>query len=153
MRPDGIYRAKAVEHEWGESNKGTPQVGVRFAFTDEVGGYITWYGYLSEASAARTIESLRHCGWSGADFTDMSGLCDKEVELVLETTEYEGKSSQKVAWVNKSGIAMTNRMSPDKLKAFAASMKGFVLSVDRDMGSPKPQDQKSRPAPAGDIPF
>ena len=60
----GKHTAVVAQLDLGEAGTGTPQMCVRFKITegeckDEE---ITWYGYLTEKTAKRTIES-RHLPW------------------------------------------------------------------------------------------
>src|SRR5579862_677136 len=106
MLSPGYYRARAIEWALGKTDKGNRQVAVRFqTFDDEdrPGEAITWYGYFTEKTAERTLESLQHCGWTGDDITDLSGIERNEVQLVVENEEYEGKVHARVAWVNLPG--------------------------------------------------
>lgn len=143
---DGTYRARAVGAALGETKGGKEQVAVEFELlTDDLtpGQRITWFGYFTEKTTARTIESLRICGWTGSDLTDLEGIGANEVELVVENEEWEGKTRAKVQWVNKAGggLSLAAPLSADKAKAFAARMKGAVLAFDQAAGQPR------KPAP------
>lgn len=166
---NGKYRAKAKEWTLGEAgDKGTPEVAVYFVFTDSelAGQGITWHGFLTDAAADRTIQSLRYCGWTGDDLSNLTGLDANEVELVIENETYEGKTYLRVQWVNKpGGLAVKAPMTGDKAKAFAASMRDRIRALDA-AGGVKRQPaaaKNSRPAQSGppepppltdaDIPF
>lgn len=158
---DGTYRAKARTWALAESSKGTPEVAVEFLFSspDFAGAGITWHGYLSEGAFKRTVESLRHCGWTGDDLTDLAGLDTNEVDLVIANEEYEGETHPKVRWVNKAGgLAVKSVMTPEKAKSFAAAMKGQIRALDiAKGGGAKPNGQRppaaSAPMDDSDIPF
>jgi len=158
---DGTYRAKARTWALAESSKGTPEAAVEFVIiapADFAGQSITWHGYLSEAAFARSVESLRHCGWKGDDLSDLAGLDANEVDIVIANEEYEGETHAKVRWVNKAGgLAVKSPMTPDKAKAFAAAMKGQVRAVDISKGAkPSTNGQQKRaeaPMSGDDIPF
>jgi hypothetical protein len=121
-------------------------VAVRFAILDD--GYeeeeITWFGSFSKNRGKgtktpfeRTVESLRICGWRGDDLSDLTGITENEVSLVIEHDEYNGKVSAKVKWVNAScGLALKAPMTPESAKAFAAKMKGEVIAASRSIGKP-----------------
>lgn len=157
---NGTYRAKARTWALGETSKGTPEAAVEFIFThpDMEGASITWHGYLSESTFDRTVEGLRHCGWTGDDLANMEGLDANEVDLVIENEEYEGKTRPKVRWVNKAGgLALKERMAPEKAKTFAASMRGRIRAADAAKGV-KPANGGGKPAEPppmddSDIPF
>lgn len=158
------YRARAQEWSLGESSKGTPYVAVRFAVLSEGAQWqqLTWYGYCSDATADRTIESLRLMGWQGDDITQLSGLDANDVDLVVELEEYEGKQSPRVRWVNKpGGLAIAQPLEGDKLKAFGAAMRDKVRALDASAGKRRPtppaprQDARPEPPPISDadLPF
>ncbi len=160
MQP-GKYRAKATAWGLGETSSGKPEIAIEFGFTslDLAGQSITWHGYLSEAAFNRTVESLRHCGWKGDDFSDLEGLGANEVELVVEEEEYEGKVHAKVRWVNRAGgLSIKAPMTGDKVKAFAASMRGKVRAFDAKKGKREPastsgQERAEASMTDEDIPF
>lgn len=131
---EGTVRARAIDGELGFTKAGKPQVAITFEILEgeDSGRNITWYGYFTEATKERTIESLRYCGWKGDDLSDLSSINgEAEVSLVIEHDEYEGKTRAKVQWVNSGGGArLAKPMNQDDAKAFAAKMKGIVAAVD-----------------------
>jgi hypothetical protein len=145
---DGVYAASPVTAALGYTKGGKECVGVEFLLT-ESGKHMTWYGYFTEATTERTIESLRICGWNGNDLGDLTEIGSGEpieVSLVIETEEWEGKTRQKVQWVNRAGgLAMGSPLNADQARAFGARMKGAVLAFDQKTGSPA---KKSAPRPA-----
>jgi len=144
--PDGRYRARAIDGDYGKSSKGTPQVVVLFEL--ENGVRRTWYGYLSEKAADYTLDSLRACGVT--DLESLAGLGSTEVELVLETEVFDGRENQRVRYVNALGsgaVSVKERMSDAERKAFAASLKGKWLA-----NQPAPVVVQAAD-PSDDIPF
>lgn len=135
MLDAGYHRARAVEWALGKTEKGNRHVAVRFeTFNDQgqPGEQITWYGYFTEKTEERTLESLQHCGWEGDDITDLSGVERNEVQLVVEHDEYEGKVRAKVAWVNKpggGGISIKAPLDEMEKAQFAREMKAKVLAM------------------------
>jgi hypothetical protein len=131
-------RAKAINTTTGESEKGSRFVAVGMEIVDDenfAGETITWLGYLTEKTTARTVESLQHMGYQGDDlgqFEDAGADACAEllpivVDLVCEPEEYEGKWTLKVQWVNRSGGGRFKAKKPlvgGELKAFAAQLKG-----------------------------
>lgn len=159
-----VYRARAAQWALGESKSGKEQVVVYFNVLTEGAAEpaITWYGYFTEATADRTLESLRNCGWAGDDLTDLTGLDANEVDLVVEDEEYEGKVNAKVRWVNKPGaFALKAPLAADKAKAFAASMRDRIRALDASNGvrkttapTVKPKGPPEPPALTdADLPF
>jgi hypothetical protein len=133
MIKPGTYRAKATEGALGLTKGGKEQAAIAFAIIDgeHAGESVTWFGYFTDATAERTIESLRTCGWIGDDLSDLTGILDNEVQIVIEHEDYEGKTQVRVKWVNRSGsggLALKERLEGGAAKAFAQRMKGIVLA-------------------------
>ena len=161
-----FYKAKAKQWALAESSTGKEQVAVLFEILtpDAAEKHLTWYGFFTEATADRTIESLRYCGWQGDDLLDLTGLDTNEVELVVEDEEYEGKINVRVQWINRvAALSLKVPLTGDKAKAFAAAMKGKIRALDAAGGKRTPSKPASSSAPAGppepppltdaDIPF
>jgi len=130
-------RSKAKSWALGESSTGKEQVAVSFPIPDGNGGerHLAWYGYFTEATAERTIESLRHMGFEGDDLTRLEGLDKHEVELVIEDEEYEGKVHEKIQWINRAGGALVKTpLEGEKLGSFAAQMKAKFRAFDANNG-------------------
>lgn len=131
MIGEGTFKARGREAELGMTDGGKEQVAVLLELLegDDQGKHITWYGYFTEATVDRTLESLRLLGWQGDDLSDLSGIDANEVYAVIVHDEYEGKVSAKVNWINSNaGIALKNKMSLADAKGFAERMKGHVLA-------------------------
>jgi len=138
MLQDGAYRAVPVSAVLGRADTGKEQICVQFQVATDDGPTetITWYGYFTDATFERTIEALRYCGWRGNDLLEfLSGRqlpagFDQEVQIVIESQEYNGKWSPRVRWVNSgSGIGVKNALSEEEGRAFSARMKGRVASL------------------------
>ncbi len=69
MLNPGKYRARPIAAALGLTSKGTDQIAVTFELLDPAGERITWYGFFTEKTTDRTLESLRHCGWKGNDLS------------------------------------------------------------------------------------
>ncbi len=141
---NGVYRGRGLQAALGRAGTGKEQVAVQFQLMDAdgvSGPTITWYGYFTDSTYERTVESLRHCGWAGDDLSDLSGIDTNEVSLVIENEEYEGKATPKVKWVNApgGGLALKEQLSADEARSFAAQMKGRILAMK--------QGQPKKPAP------
>lgn len=151
------YRARAVGAELGFAGTGTPQVAVEFELLDS-GQHKTWYGFLSDGARDYTFTALRTCGWSTDDLSDLTGLDANEVSVTVEEETYEGKSRERITFINPAdggGIAMKNKMDEAAAKAFAAQMKGAVLAHKQSSGqrltssAPKNDGGKEGFAPGG----
>ena len=126
MHSQGTFRAKAEELPGlGYSNSGTPYIQVVFRTAE---GTITWWGYLSDAAAARTIKSLRAMGWRGNAPSEI-GLSDLQspVDLVITHEEYNGKTSAKIKWVNAlgEGAAVGKPVDADGRKALDERLRAL----------------------------
>jgi hypothetical protein len=149
------YAARATLWDLGETSTGKEQVAVEFIIMtpDADLRRVTWFGYFTDDTIDRTIESLRIMGWTGNDLSDLQGLDANEVELVVEDETYEGKTRAKVRWVNRpGGLALKAPLSVDRKKAFAASMRDRIKTFDATAGTPKPKSDKPRPATRGNPP-
>lgn len=132
-------KARAVESAIGHSAGGHEQIGVVFEITEgpRLHQRLTWYGFFTETSAVRTIESLRHCGWKGDALDKLTGLSDNIVELVTDDEEFNGTIREKVQWVNRGGgVAMKDRMTAAQVAAFAAKMMGLVIQQKQASAGP-----------------
>jgi hypothetical protein len=138
----GNYRAQAVDGHLSYTSKGNEQVVVKLVIAGgpQDGQHITWFGFFSDACFDRTIQSLRYCGWKGDDVSALDGLDANEVEIVVEHSEYKGKVTPTVRWINQAGGGAG--MSPVQARDFAESVKGRIAGMTA-----------VEPEPDGDVPF
>lgn len=151
MIEEGVWKARACEGTLAYTSKGNDQIAVDFVLLEgpNEGHHITWYGYFTDETWERTIESLRHMGWGGSDLSDLSGIESNEVRLVIEhEPDLQGEYRARVKWVNSlGGIAVKDRMDNGQSKAFAAKMRGRILALGAKGPMPRPAQQQ-RPTPA-----
>jgi hypothetical protein len=125
--------------ENAETSTGKEQVAVLFDFLDVPGKTLTWYGYWTEATWERTIETLRTCGWTGNEIDDLSELSGEtpEVFVVLDhEPDQNGAMRERIKWVNKTnGLAMKKALDPARAKEFAARAKAQILMFDQTHGT------------------
>lgn len=157
LLPAGRYRARAVEGALAETSTGRPQVAVLFTLTDPnwAGNTMTWYGYFSEKTQSKTLEALRTCGWKGDDLSDLAGICDNEVSIVVEhENDQDGVTRAKVRWVNRVGsLGIRAPMAPDQARAFAARMKAVaVQSRQQEAALAAAQSAAGKPVKAPFVP-
>lgn len=131
--PEGTWKVRACEGALGTTNKtDREQVAVDLEIMDgpALGAHITWYGFFTDKTFDRTIESLRLLGWQGHDLSDLRGLGSTEATAVIaDEPDENGEVRTRVKWINAiGGIAMKNRMDIGAAKAFAERMKGRVLA-------------------------
>lgn len=164
----GTFKARGVEAALAVAGNGSEQVAVQFVLLEgpDEGKHITYYGYFTDKTTERTIDSLRLCGWDGDDLSDLTGIDANEVYLVIEHDENDkGEARATVRWINGQGggLAVKERMDEGTAKAFAERMKGHVLAAkQRTRGAPASTRQPAPPkaanggkdfAPTDDIPF
>ena len=152
MIQDGRHKARAIEWKLGVTSKGSEQIGVLFQLDD--GQTITWYGYFSDKTVERTLESLEHMGWDGIDIAAPVGLDKNEVSIVVEAEQGDdGNFYPRVRWVNKlgGGLAMKEELAGHALNNFRNRMKGAVLA--RKQNKPTGSGGSSRSRDGDDIPF
>jgi hypothetical protein len=163
MIPPGEHKARAISASLEEyGSEGRVRVWVQFQLS-EMAETIVWYGYFqgkdeetTERLKERTVQSLRHCGWQGYDLEDLTGISEKEVNLVVRHELYNGKTVVKVAWVNPVRAVITPQVKTAKLKEFAAAMRSTIAAVDTADRKPKPRQLRpvGRPMESiGDVPL
>lgn len=155
----GTHKARAKEWALGMSGSGEnakEQIVVLFQI---VGGEcdgrsITWYGFFTDKTVDRTLDSLRHCGWQGDNIGDLTGLDANEVEIVIVEDEYKGRTKLKVAWVNRpTALALNRQMTPADVQAFAARLRGCTVAHKqkyKQAPSPRTAPQQQRKRASGD---
>lgn len=132
MISEGRHKARGIEAALGLTSKGSEQVAVLLEVTagEHAGETITWYGYFTDKTYERTLESLRYLGWSTDDLADLAGIDQNEVSIQVEHEEDEsGKLHARVRWVNRAGgLAMKETMDDAAARAFAARMRGAAVA-------------------------
>ncbi len=132
----GKFMAAATSYDFGTSSKGTPGCAVLFEITtgEHAGKTVPWSSWFSDATAARTIESLQHMGWKGDDpqavvVSDLPNEVEIVVEIETFTTD-QGREidTSKVKWVNKAGGVKLAAMGAGDAQSFREKMKGLVLA-------------------------
>lgn len=154
LHETGRFRARAVEGAWGHTSNGVVQVAVQFQL--ETGAKLTWYGFMTEKTEERTMNSLIACGVS--DLESLTGLGSDEVEVTVEHDTYNGNTRAKIAWVNRlgeGGVALKNKATPQEAKSFLSKHKGNFLKLQKATGAapPKPAGKPAAAQQKDDIPF
>lgn len=154
--------SKAKSWALGVSSTGKEQVAVSFPIPDAEGGeyHLAWYGFFTEGTVERTIESLRLLGFEGDDLTNLVGLDKNSVELVIEEEEYpqgSGQFQEKIQWINRGGGALVKTpLEGEKAKTFAALMREKFRVHDAQAGkkpaaAAKPKTPNRAPPPSGPL--
>ena len=130
----------------GESKTGTRFVRVPITITasgPQRGKTINWYGYLTEKSQERTIEALEHCfgidwNWENINWEG------KEVEVVVEQDEYNGKTSFKAKYLNNPNIDRSaGNKSPDEIETEKAAAQAMSKEIATALALTLPRRSKS----------
>jgi len=134
----GTHRARATEWVLGMSSTGKEQIAVMFELVGGVhdGKHITWFGYFTDQTVDRTLESMRHCGWDSDSIAELDSLGANEVDLVIEDETYEGKTRSRVKWVNRvSRLAVKEQLNPMQIAEFAAKLRGKAVASKKKYGA------------------
>ena len=141
--PEGQYLARAYDAALGKASTGTQQVAVAFLIKEGPGQgkRRTWYGYFTEASAERTLKSLRACGWKGNKLTDLSTVGSRDCLIVIghEADERNGEVRDRVQWVNALGAAVSNPLDRGEAALLSKKMAGLAAKIDNPPDQPDTQ--------------
>lgn len=152
----GRYKARAVDGALGATKKGMPEVAIMFELTEIPGHRLAWYGFFTEKTEDRTLESLFHCGWDGESIEQLAGITENEVELDVEVEQQEDKDGNKldswrnrVRWVNSLGggaqMLLGNELDDATKAQFTQAMRGRALALKAKLA----QGKSAAPAKAG----
>jgi hypothetical protein len=156
MIEEGTYTAHAVQWDWGFAGTDKKrQIAVQFEILEgPYAGYtITWFGFFTEKTMQRTIESLRYCGWQDDDIIKMEGMGTLQVQIVVGHEEWEGKPRAKVRWVNRLGggtIKLESPMDMAQKRLFAAEMRMHAKQVPPIKGGIAAPNRAKTEVPHGD---
>jgi hypothetical protein len=159
----GKYLAKVVNYGIGETKAGNPQACITFSFIEgETNREMTWYGFFTERTIERTIDSLLICGMKGNDPRVLvagpkSNALDMETEvsIVVENDKDDkgnvilndkGQPTPKIRWVNRAAGTAFKRMDEKSVFAKLGDLKGLVASRRNETGikdAPKPTQDNS----------
>jgi len=148
MSMQGTHKARGKEWGLGHSSTGKKQVAVLLELTqgEHAGKCITWFGYFTDGAVDRTLDSLRYLGWEGDDFVHLTGLDANEVEIVITAETYEGKTRDRVQWINRPArLALREQMSPAAAAAFAASMRAKAIAHKQAHGPARTPGSRATP--------
>jgi hypothetical protein len=136
LLPKGTYAARATEAGLGKTSKGSEQVAVQFEIVDGeyAGRRLTWYGYFTDKTVDRTLESLEHCGWDGKSIQDLAGITRNEVAIVVDhEPDDKGNIRARIRCVNsQGGLAMKERLDLGAMVALEQRLKGKILAREQD---------------------
>ena len=141
MISEGSFKARGIAASMGKSSqKGTLCVSVTLRLEDgpHKGEMIDWVGWMSDATKARTAESLELMGFDG---DDLGTTNRNEVIAVIEHEEFTKQNGEvlktpRVKWINdtKRGGAKFAPLSPGETQALMGSLRGYVLAAKAAKG-------------------
>ena len=144
----GYYKAKAISAQAGFTNNGVEQVAMLVDLID-LNKQMTWYGYFTERSCDRTLESLMIAGWDGVNLGSFNGIGSTEFVAVVEEEEWEGQKRTRISWINRArsgGPKLNNPMSEVQVQELSQRLKGRAMAIKAKI------DRKTNVNPE-DIPF
>jgi len=142
---EGTYHGVVTEplYGWlGESKNETRFIRVPVKIDTEGaqnGKTIHWYGYLTDRTQERTVEALEHCfgidwNWENINFAG------KEVEVVVEQEEYNGKTSYRAKWLNNPNMdRTTGGKSPEEVEAEKAEAQAKAKEIAKELAASMPR--------------
>ena len=142
MIEPGTYKAKLIDYGITESSNGKPTVVLKFI--NENGDEISHWMYLTEKAQPYTAKTLMVFGYNGEDLTQLAagtegGLLDttKEVEIVMENEEWEGKTRCKVKWINEPGGGGFKKLAKAEATKLLAgvNLKAHVAEIRQATGT------------------
>lgn len=141
MISEGSFKARGIAASMGKSSqKGTLCVSVTLRLEDgpHKGEMIDWVGWMSDATRARTAESLDLLGFDGDDLATTNR---NEVIAVIEHEEFTKQNGEvmktaRVKWLNdpKRGGAKFAPLSSGEAQALMGSLRGYVLAAKAAKG-------------------
>lgn len=131
-----------VKVQFGEAETGTKQCAVNFEIIGDsphAGQTIVWFGYLTQDTVKRTLESLRYIGFKGDDISKINDQpLDQLVSLDIGESEYKGKVSLKVNWVNRhsggKGFELKKPIAKNDMAKFAATLRSHLKATPEVAG-------------------
>ena len=136
---EGRYIGRAVEARLCETKAGKPQVVTTLELktgpSAEDFGVIHHYGSLVGGATQYTLQALRALGWQGDDVSDLRGITDNEVEVVVKTEVYEGKSKL-VASIFKPGSAFGKDMDDAKKAQIVKDLRAAAIRSRQGEAAP-----------------
>ena len=153
----GAYVACAKGFDFGWTKNHSEQVAVCLEIVggDWDGAELTWWGYFTEKTQARTLEALRYMGWQGDDLEAMTGLGSIQCQIVVEDElGQDGKTYPRIRWVNRLGgggrVKLAQPMDADERRRFAATMRSHAAAVPAVKGIPAPAARTNTAATSAD---
>jgi len=145
----GTYSAKVSDWGYVETKAGVP--GFHIYFDIEGMGSVRWNGYLSEKGMENVFKTLATCGFTGGDLEKVADGkfgkaldTTKELQIVVEIEDYNGKSYPRVKWVNEPRAARFDQALAVQAKSKVSQVKANWISFKQN--TPAATPAKKEPA-------
>lgn len=150
-----------------KSSTGKLGIEVSFTFKEEstdTTESLNWVAWLSDAAIKYSMATLVDVlGYNGSADTNETGVLtdpvaiayDRQVKLVVEIQEYEGKSGPRIKYVNSLGGSAFGSCTPETIKQdlAEAGFKAAFLMAKKNSGLPKQATPPKEEVSEEDIPF
>lgn len=150
MIPAGKYKARPICWGLSESKQGSEQFQIEFEIQDPnvapSDRVWSWWGkFSSEKAEEISFKAMKACGWNGTDLEHVELDPTRDVELVIESETYEGKTRMRVQWVNAiGGGGIQYALPSDRARKFAERMKARAEKFQASAGPSKPAAPDTR---------
>lgn len=142
LHPEGNFPAEVTDHGFSQARTGTVQLWITF---ETEAGRITAYLPLTDAAADGSLRKLAATGYTGTNLSELadgSVLRGKCCVITVRHSEYQGRISAKVEWINPDGWT-PGPMRDDTAAANASKFNGLLAKIQQDRAK----------ATKGDLPF
>lgn len=125
----GIWKARAVaelaRHEWGKSEKQTPQLGVVLNVLQPHGTKREGVAYLSFSIDAKewSAQRLRLLGVQGSDLRKLDGIDRNYVDVDVSYETFDGKERLRIDIVTPARAQHKHALSASELDALSGMVK------------------------------
>src|SRR5436190_2520935 len=117
--PEGDFPCVAIAWKWGFAGTKNEQIGLRLRIVEgpQKNKTLLYYGSFHQNSEEYTLKALKALGildlvWSAASGSVEDG---QQAVAVVQHSEYQGKLTAKVAWINGADVQMKDEMSDNQL--------------------------------------
>jgi len=152
--PSGKYMGRIVDYAITQrEGQSVPELQVQFEFDVPGMGLrrLTSYKYFSDKGRKYALQLLAILGLRGNDPRALishhygSGYLDEEAEFEIEVIQetYQGKSKNKIGWVNRPGIggvAKADDKQAASLKSQLGDLRGGMAQARKDTKTEDPSE-------------
>jgi hypothetical protein len=148
MIAEGKYKGRCTGGRLGKTKDGAPKLTLDFEFETDHGiiERLSRDNMLSGKSLDYTIQTLRTCGWQGYDLSNLSGITDNPVRVIVSHREWNGKWYAQI----KSVFPLNGELDSDEAAQIAADLRAEIIAAAKR--DPKLAGRDPLPADDG-VPF